>query len=420
MSTHVDVFQEPDLVALLADEPELLAVADAIATTRPIRRRRLAWPALLAAVVAATVGFVAANVWEGEGKSGLVERALAAVGEGPIVHAVIREPTGHVYVELATGKRTPQLREIETWFDQGRRLEHTIIRVDGRMVEDMLQSPEGGLTAHGPIYTCRWILAHPAKAKEAGVSCDPSNADRYQGPVLDPALEQFVGGYREALERGSVKRVGSAVVEGRNVAWFSIALARGGAEEVAVDEETGRPLRVRTIVNGEHTRVYDVLVLEALEAGEGDFDPPTRADALPASGQVSEADQIEPAEAPASVPGALWPGPTVDGLELEEVELHVLTTGFGPDSGKPVERGVGVELVYGEKTGTPFHQVRIQQSAAPQIAYAWHSYDDPPEGTVLLGFFGGWLRKDGVYVRIWSHRPDVVLEVARALRPIER
>lgn len=319
MSTHVDVFQEPDLVALLADEPELLAVADAIATTRPIRRRSLV--ARVARRGARRDGRLRGRErLGGEGRSGLVERALAAVGEGPIVHAVIREPTGHVYVELATGKRRRSCARSRRGLTKGDVSSTRSSERTGASRRTCCTPPEGGLTAHGPIYTCRWILAHPAKAEEAGVSCDPSKADLYQGPVLDPALEQFVGGYREALERGAVKRLGSAVVEGRNVAWFSIELGGGGAEEVAVDKETGRPVRVRTIVNGEHTRVYDVLVLEALEAGEGDFDPPTTADALPASGQVSEADRIEPAEASASVPGALWPGPTVDGLELEEVE----------------------------------------------------------------------------------------------------
>jgi hypothetical protein len=409
VTPNVNVFREPDLVALLAAEPELLAVADAIATTRPMRRPRRARPALLIAAVALAVGLAAVTVWDGGDRASLVDRALAAVGEGPVVHAITRAPTGNVYVVLETGERTPQHVETEIWFDQVHKTEHTIRRVEGRVVEDMLVSPSSDTGPRPTVYSCAWITAHPVEAKKAGVSCDPKNADLDFTPHLDPALANFVDRYRSALEDGRAKEIGQGELEGRPVTWLSLQLDKARTAEIAVDDDTGKPVRVR-----EGGRAYDVLLLETLGASEGNFRTPERR-AEPASGRAGAVGPIPLAEAPEWVSGALWPGPTVGGLSLAEVELQFPTTGFGPDSGRPVEGGVGIYLRYGEHS-----EIRIQQSREPQTAYAWgHPYSVPRPGTVLLGFFGGWLVKDGVYVRIWSQNPDVVVDVARALRPIE-
>jgi hypothetical protein len=415
MSARVDVFNDPDLVTLLADEPELLAVADAIAITTPVRVRKAAWSLLLAAALALAVGLAAVTVWDGGGRASLVDRALAAVGEGPVVHAIIRTSTENahwsenVYVDLETGERTPQQGQTEIWFDKAQAREHTVTRVEGRVVSDLLVTPELLASPDPPVYTCAWITAHPEAAKRVGVGCDPKDANLGYTPQLDPALATFIDGYRAALERGTAKEVGKGEIDGRSVTWLSLALPRGGTEQVAVDDETGRPVRVRRAA-----RAYDVLLLETLGRSEGDFRAP-KVKVEPASGRVGAAGFIPVAEAPEAVPGALWAGPAVSGLRLSEVELQHPTTSFGPDSDRPPVRGVGVELRYGERG-----QIRIQQSRAPQMAYAWYSDALVPRtGSVLLGFSGGWLRRDGVYIRIWSQDPVVVVEVARALRPIE-
>src|SRR5207248_5766989 len=44
---------DPEVLELLADEPELLALADALGSTRPPRRRPATWIASIAAAVAA-------------------------------------------------------------------------------------------------------------------------------------------------------------------------------------------------------------------------------------------------------------------------------------------------------------------------------------------------------------------------------
>jgi hypothetical protein len=410
MSARVNVFTEPDLVALLRDEPELLAVADAIASTRLVQRRRRAWPIAFAVAATMALALAAVSVWDG-GRASLVDRALAAVGEGPVVHAVMRAPTDNVYVDLQTGGRTPQQIETEIWFDQERKIEHSIRRVEGQLVDEALLSPESDTGPNPTVYSCAWITAHPVEAKKAGVSCDPKDAHLDFTPQLDPALANFVDGYRAALEDGRAKEIGKGELEGRRVTWLALELPGGTTEEIAIEDETGQALQLR---RDDHT--FDVVVLEAVARAEDDFRVRERR-AEPVSGTAGAVGPIPLAEAPEWVPGALWPGPTVRGLRLSEIELQFPTTGFGTDSGRPVERGVGIQLRYGERT-----EIRIEQSSAPQAAYAWNRFvyhAAPPEGTVLLGFFGGWLVKNGVYVRIWNPNPDVVLEVARALKPIE-
>jgi hypothetical protein len=409
VSARVDVFKEPDLVALLANDPELLAVADAIAATTTRRSRRRTWTALLTASLVLAAVLAGATVWDGGGRPSLVERALAAVGNGPVVHVVTEAVTENVYVDLETGKRTPQLAQIELWIDEKRERERRLVRVEGRLVEDMLVTPELLAAPNPPVYTCAWITAHPAAAKKARVSCDPKDAHLGYTPQLDPALANFVDGYRSALENGTAKEIGNAEIDGRAVTWLSLQVESGRTAEIAVDDDTGKPVRVR-----ERGRAYDVLVLELLGASEGNFRAPEQRAPQPVSGRAGAEGPISVSEATEWVPGALWPGPTVRGRPLSLVELQFPTTGFGPRSARPVERGVGVELRYGDRA-----PVMIYQSREPQMAYAWHGYVIPRAGAVLLGGFGGWLVKDGVYVRILSLDPDVVLEVARALRPIE-
>jgi hypothetical protein len=410
----VDVFKEPDLVALLGDDPELLAVADAIAATKPVRGPRRRWPALVAASLTLVVALVAVAVWERAGSPSLVERALAAVGEDPVVHIVIEEPTENVYVDLRSGERTQQLRQVELWIDERRSLEREVTRIDGHVVNEMLVTPELMASSHPPVYTCEWITAHPAAAKKARVSCDPKNAHLGYTPQLDPALANFVDGYRSALENGTAKEMGSGEIDGSPVTWLSLQVENGRTAEIAVDEDTGKPLRVR-----ESRRTYDVVLLETLDPSEGIFRASEQRRPTPVSGRAGAEGPIPLTKAADLVPGALWPGPTVRGLPLSQVELQFPTTGFGPNSGRPVERGVGIELQYGDRPQSAL-PILIHQSREPQTAYGWHEYVIPREGTVLLAPFGGWLRKDGVYLRIFSPDPDVVLEVARALRPIER
>ena len=381
------------------------------------RRRRPAPAWLVVAVAVAAAVAVLAWPFEAE-RGGVLERALAALGDGPVVHAVLETQTGAVYVELATGREWPQRRRVELWHDQARRIRHTIVSIEGRVSDELLQTPDGGVSSGGPIYTCRWILEHPVEARRAGVSCAPKDAPASDAPLLEPALSAFVDGYRSALRSGRARELGGGRVNGRAVTWLELDLRDGGSEQVAVDDESGRPLRVRVLRDGQSSWSYDVLAIEALGADEGNFEQPKPVGPTPASGQVRESDAIPLADAAEVLPGALWAGPRVGALELREVRRTVLTTGYGPRSGREPTRGPGVELEYGAGGRFGRANVWIGQSRAPQIAYRWLAGAHPPPGTLLLTGFGGLLVRDGVYVTIYAPTPDAIVAAARQLEPI--
>src|SRR5436305_15131594 len=101
--------RDGEVVELLNGQPELLAIADAVAETqRPPRRlgRRpsVARFILTAAVAAVAVTVLLVSPWNGRGS--VVGRALAAVGDGRVLHLVVQAPTGQVFVNLQDGART--------------------------------------------------------------------------------------------------------------------------------------------------------------------------------------------------------------------------------------------------------------------------------------------------------------------------
>ena len=85
-------FADLEVVELLADRADLLAIADAVAATqRPpaVRRRRTPMRLVaVAAVLGLAVALALVSPWSGRG--GLVDRALAAIGSGD-VNAYLQE-----------------------------------------------------------------------------------------------------------------------------------------------------------------------------------------------------------------------------------------------------------------------------------------------------------------------------------------
>src|SRR5689334_14850891 len=113
------VLHDRELLELLADDPALLAIADAIAATgarsqrrRPPRRLLLA---VVALVVAASVALIAP--WS-TSRGGVVQKALAAVSSNSVLHVVLVSPlAGESTVNLKTGTSKPAVLRVEQWFD---------------------------------------------------------------------------------------------------------------------------------------------------------------------------------------------------------------------------------------------------------------------------------------------------------------
>src|SRR5262249_21223252 len=91
--------RDPEVVETLRNEPELLAIADALQSAgdrieapTPSRRARPRWlrPAAAALAFAAVLGVVLASPWDSGSGPSLVERARAAVGDEPVDHVVLQ------------------------------------------------------------------------------------------------------------------------------------------------------------------------------------------------------------------------------------------------------------------------------------------------------------------------------------------
>lgn len=225
------------------------------AATKRSRRSYLARRLVPVFVLAiAAFAFVLIAPWQHGPGPTVMERALAAIGDEPVIHAVLRGETGETYINLATGREAPQMETTEIWYDGERHLEHWRSSIDGQINFDSLQTPTGITTSDGP----------------------PLAQHRF--PTLDPALAGFVDGYRSALERGSARKVGTGRVNGHDVTWIEFTLFRSSrwvdAERVAVDDRSALPLQIERLANGRSEGRSKVTLIESLPEGSGNFTAP--------------------------------------------------------------------------------------------------------------------------------------------------
>lgn len=404
-----------------------------VAMTRP--RLRLA---AVAAVTACAVALLLVAPWQGGG--GLVERALAAVGHGAVLHVVTEQssPSGYYQpVSLTTGQPIPTTLRQEVWFDQGRDLKKTISTLNGTVIDELLESREGGFTRGGAVFTCAWIAAHPIEATKARVSCNPnmqngttSKEIPEQPPTLELALAGFLDHYRSALASGQAREIGEGELDGHKVIWLRIApsgVAEGlpPSEDVAIDADSYVPLLVRT--SGSPSVEFRVAAIDTQPYDPALFTPPAIVHA-PSSGEVVSTSAIDPARTPSVLAGrALWLGRDWQGLRLVSTMRQDLTTGYGSLSGfKPTQsRGVVFEYARVNSDGTTETKptLRIRESTRCEPAYVWPWCDAraPSGDTMLVGlpFNTSIFQRDGLYISIsqTTSQPTPV-QIADALRPV--
>ncbi len=467
--TERGVFADAELLDLLSDHPDLLAIADAVAATqrRPGRRRlRLPHAAFAAAFVTLAVALALVAPWE-RGSGGIVQRALAAIGDGQVIHVVTRSVSSQpIVVDLTSGTERQTVVETELWFDGTRKLERTVTRVNGRVADETLQTPQGGWTSSGPIYTCAWIAAHPAEATKLRISCNP-NGDNgttprqvpEQPPTLDPALAGFVSGYRDALAGGDAKRAGTGEVEGRPVEWVEFEprvtvdpitgadLPR--VEQVAVDRDTGKPLLVRTLVGGrvEPGSQVSITTAETLAPEQASFAKPAPlgSERSPTFTGVVSSQPTDPREAAARFGGrAVWAGKDVEGLALTRATIDTLSIGFGPGSGRSPTRAEALQLLYGERPAdlsafASSRFVSIRESFQPALGYGYLALERAPSpGSLVVNpievssvpkqggravatgvvLWQGQTRVGDSYVQLEASSKDMLIKAAQSLVPI--
>jgi hypothetical protein len=393
--------RDPEVLDLLADDPTLLALADAVVATqqaprRPLLRRRAPRVAVVAAAAAAAI--IVALVLP-QGKHGIVDRAIAAIGDGRVMHIVSEMPIGAVDVDLQSGRRTVQQARLEYWADQQLKRAHVVMTFNGQVVLDLLwpQDAQRGATMG----------------------------------TIDPAFAALWTGYRQALEDGTATRVGEGDAFGHHVYWlrFSPTEARSPGTEVAVDAQTYKPVVFRAH-NGALDIDQHILLAESTDFSAADF---TRDGPNPffegvdsGSGVASMGSEVGSEEsAPnTTVPsGWLTAGPEADGHQLAAVVPQTITT----SDKKTVH---GIRLVYGDlEHGLEARgATTIDELSAPDESQPWARI---PPGAVRIQAgqtgdsngehpeWSGNLVKNGRYVTITTqHGEQALIAIARSLRPV--
>jgi hypothetical protein len=446
--------RDPEVLFDLRREPELLAVADALSdvlaapTSRNRKRWWLAGTSLAAAIGAAAV-LAGLLLTTAEVQPSLVDHALAAVGDEPVVHAVIRQRglSGTALINLSTGQKTVprSITETEIWFDEERALEHTITRVTGEHTQDVLSTPQGVTSDTGPVWTCARIAAHPVEATRAGVSCNFSGENgttpthvQEPPPTVDPALLGFVDGYRRALANGTARRIGEGTVHGEHVYWLELRLPDPDTnpgdprvdfrERVAVAADTYRPLVIRPLADGVRGLDYEVLEIGTVARADANFSEPKLIppEERPSSANARTTGELDFAGA-SELLGmrALWAGPELHGLRLAAIQRQEVTIGYGRDSGVPPRVTPVATLIYGgvERTHPTTGSIEITESTVP-VAVRWLDPKPVPAGFLRINRMGwGELRIGDVYVQI-KRSPfspvddDTLLAAARQLVPV--
>jgi hypothetical protein len=379
--------RDPEVLEALRNEPELLAIADAMEETqrppRSSRRRALSRSAVLVVVGAAAL--VAVLLWpSGGGRNPILDRALAAIGNGPVLHLVSRAPTGQALVNLKTGRTTLPTFEFESWSDRSLRRFHFLIRENGRVVGEFLYPQDRTRDMH------------------------------FDAP--DAAYAAFWSGYRRALSSGKAKIVRNGSLYGRPVYWLTFNSSRN---EVAVDRRTYKPVAFRSISpSGRH---YDTrLLLVRTEPLSTSAFKRLTSTPNPLEG-VNSSSGVHIAPVGPGSPGRPWlrAGSTIAGLKLVAVHRTQTTSGRKTTN--------GFELVYGSQ-GDLRRSLTIDEARHPDDPSEWKGI---PKGFMRFsvgegGEFNrrpykswtGYLVRHGVYVSITTGVSRAAFfQAARALRP---
>ena len=382
-------------------------------STRSYLARRLV-PAFTLAAAFIAVGLIAP--WQ-HGRSfadsAVAERALVAIGNGPVLHVVLRRENSWSFIDLVTGQERPTTSTEEILYDSERRFlhmtENSELGPPGWKVE-ILQTPTGTWTSH---------------------NIDPGQP---HAPSIDPALREFLDGYRSALENGDAQVAGTGAVDGHEVTWIQFAVKRACTERVAVDETSSLPIRIEQQCRKE-VGISEIASIETLPSGSGDFSTPKN---VPQGNQRffvrRQTTPITLSAAVEEVPGALWLMESFSTLQLSSVSRSDLTTRETPEPGTAQSIETAIELHYGNGSppglwakppathGDPSDgNVVLKEAARPDPGFWFNT--TPPAGNMLTvcgtsSNCDGFLYKNGTYVFVHASSRALLLEAARALESI--
>jgi hypothetical protein len=439
----------------LVPEPARMSAWEEVLRDARPRRRSLSLQLAVATGIAALVALFVVAPWQGTERVGILDRALAAAGDGPVLHVVLRGGWGGTLVDLETGERKPVYGEREIWFDPGRSLVHQILRF-------------GGVVDGEELYK------------------------RNKG---DRELTALWRDYRPALEKGTARVIGEDIVDGIPVYWIivraqmlpDVADHRDHelAQQVAISRETFKPVamrytRDRQALDGATERI---LRFETISVEDADFTsaPEKSLHGVAVMQGTEPIELLQAANALGRTP--YWLGPEFAGLPLGQAGEAFSRTGrheetlvTGPRAAKilhcfrsgtlrfrsgalrrpgcrgshgaeirgnkvyvrgPVQWGprqTGLTLFYGQVGDSP--ETFKKEESAPLysernivltekkdrskhlLGFAPMAYVPPAGSVLLLPGFSGYLVRDGVHISIRAANDELVLDAAKALRPL--
>lgn len=371
-------------------------------SARGQRRRRSV--AVAAAVPLAAALALLALAWPfSSGPGGTVlERAAAAIGDGPVVHAVVQSGFSGTEIDLASGARDTVHEEDELWYDPARGV-HDITRFAGVVQGDALYAP--GRVSY-----------------------------------LDRTLAFLAIDYRHALESGTARLLGDGSVDGVAVYWIRVdtqmlpdvadGKLHAWAHDVAVSQDSLKPVATRETRDGSLSPdgISHVLSVESLGSGDGDFTASPSANPTGVAMRFQLTGSLTREQADDALgTGMLWAGPRIGGLSLGRIALGTRQEGLDRATGRWRTTHTGITLFYGRTTGGGIGvpdpagaYVRISETLTldDQFQRGVRNYS-PPEGKVLVfgkGDFGV-MQSHGIHVFLEASSADLVLAAARELAP---
>jgi len=391
-----------ETIETLSEEPELLAIADALRSAggrieapQPRRARRFPVPvtAVAAAAVAALV-LVLVSPWDTGGGPSFMDKALAAVGDQPVLHVALRYSLGD-RVDLRTGRTAPVLYYAEVWYDAGRHVYRSVSRMDGRVV---------------------W--------KAAGTGNLSSE------PFLLSDL------YRQALEQGKVRKTGQATIRGREAIVIEAPEPGGGSVRAYLDADSYQLLRMQFLRAGAVLSQIDVLLYETVSREDAHLPKPkpgpvrfgTSSSGSVFSGGLSSGTLTAAQARAAFASPALWPGRSVDGHALKSIQLETETaerqgrTAKGRtlvfDYGPYANLGSDAYLEIDEApTTSPLRKVDAVNAPPPGYVDLT-SGETSTDGKNTRTQWNGVMQQDGFVLQLTSYSRDTLLAAARAMRPL--
>jgi hypothetical protein len=425
----IDIAERIRALAPTAEDGDWLDVARRAGSPRRKRRRIAVVAAAAAVALVAVLGVVELT---SRGRVGIVDRALAAVSTGPVIHAVmtinqqdlVNGPATAAasrlsIIDLATGAERPVLSTYRLWYDPDHRLARATTTIDGLPVWDSFDTKRG--RQHGPF---------------------------------DPALSAFVTGYREALASGRAVSAGRDVIEGQAVQWlwFPGPVVKGqhrSGSEVGLDPATGKALFYR----GWCPRcpepigpMYRIETLAGVQRSAMDFTSNVQ-HAAPARFGAGHGHTIPLRDANRLLGRtALWAGRAVAGIRFSLVQYRWSSRNSAspPTVANSISRGKGLIFLYGVHVqpdgrhyrpipGAPSFAITVTPDApdGPGNFFGYGLREPqtiaggpvPVYDQVALSRIGWWdaqFRKDGLYVEISGPSKAIVLAAARAMKPLSR